>query len=283
MSFLRRKNKKKKKPAESAVATRNTDDPFDHGKEFKDPVESYRMPLLEHLAELRVRLMWAGGAAIVGCLVSFAFVQDIWDFLVAPMNNALLETERGTMAMTEPLEGFMTYLKVAGLAGVTLTSPIIFWHGWKFVAPGLYPKEQRFILPLVVSSTALFLGGAAFAYYVIFYYAFPYFLVLTTDDVEAVLSIHSYLKMVIRMLLAMGFCFQLPVIVYFLARGGLVHHRDMIKGFRYSVVGIFVIAAMLTPPDPASQALMAGPLLVLYGVGIIVAWIFSTKELEPST
>lgn len=258
-----------------------TDDPFDHGPGIADPVESYRMPLLEHLAELRTRLMWAGGAFIVGTLACLAFVQDIWLFLVAPMNDALVETGRGTMAMTEPLEGFITYLKVAGLAGVTVSSPVISYHTWKFVAPGLYPKEQKFILPLVFSSTSLFLAGASFAYLVIFKYAFPYFLVLTTEDVQAVLSIQSYLKMVVRLLLAFGFSFQLPVVVYFLARAGFIHHRDMITGFRYSLVGIFVVAAMLTPPDPASQMLMAGPLILLYGVGIIVAKIFSTKPLTP--
>ena len=199
-----------------------TDDPFDHGEEFKDPVEAYRMPLMEHLIELRSRLMWSGGAFILGTLACLAYVQDLWLFLVAPMNEALIETGRGTMAMSEPLEGVMTYLKVAGLAGVTVSSPVIFYHVWKFVAPGLYPKEQRFILPLVFSSTSLFFLGAAFSYTVIFKYAFPYFLVMTTEDVQAVLSIQSYLKMVVKMLLAFGFSFQLPVVVYFLARAGLI-------------------------------------------------------------
>ncbi len=261
------------------MASEPDKDPFDHGPGIADPVDSYRMPLLEHLAELRIRLMWGGGAFIVGTLACLAFVQDIWLFLVGPMNEALVETGRGTMAMTEPLEGFLTYLKVAALSGFLVSSPFISYQAWKFVAPGLYPKEQKFILPLVFSSTLLFFLGAGFAYQVIFTFAFPQFLTLTTEDIEAVLSIKSYLSMVVKLLMAFGLSFQLPVVVYFLARAGIIHHRDMINGFRYSIVAIFVVAAMLTPPDPVSQMLMAGPLLLLYGVGIIIARIFSTKEI----
>ena len=111
---------------------------------------------------------------------------------------------------------------------------------------------------------------------------FPFFLGVTTDDIEPVLSIQSYLQMATKLLLAFGACFQLPVVVYFLSRIGLIHHRDMINGFKYSVVGIFLVASLITPPDILSQFLMAGPLIVLYGIGIIVSRIFSTKEIEPT-
>ena len=249
-------------------------------EEPSDPVEAYRMPLMEHLRELRKRIIIVGVALIVGVVATFAWVQPIWDFLVAPMNEALLATGRGTMAMTEPLEGFMTYLKVALLSGAGLASPVIFYQLWKFVAPGLYPKEQRFILPLVFASTALFGLGAAFGYQVIFKTIFPFFLEVTSSDVEAVLSINSYLELVTKLLFAFGAAFQLPIVVFFLARAGLIDARDMIVGFRYSIVAIFVTAALLTPPDVLSQILLAGPLLVLYVIGVGVAWIFSTKERE---
>lgn len=247
----------------------------------EDPVEAYRMPLMEHLHELRSRLIWALGTTIVTVLACMSLADHIWAFIVAPMNQALQETGRGTMAMTDPLEGFMTYLKVAALAGVALASPMIFYQIWKFVAPGLYPKEQKAIVPLVISSTVLFLLGVAFGYFVIFQYAFPYFLQITTEDVEAVLSINSYLDMASKLLFAFGICFQMPVVVWFLSRIGLINHRDMIKGFRYSVVGIFVVAAILTPPDVMSQTLMAMPLLVLYGLSIFVAYFVSTKPVNP--
>lgn len=246
-----------------------------------DPVEAFRMPLLSHLDELRVRLIRVLIAAAVGCAICFAFAQPIWDALVAPMNQALIQTERGTMAITEPLEGFLTYLKVAGLAGLLLSSPVIFYQIWAFVAPGLYPKERKHITPLVVASTFLFMLGASFGYFVIFDVAFPFFIEITEaldTKVQAVLSINAYLSLVTKLLIAFGLCFQLPVVCYFLARIGLIDHKDLIRGFRYSVVGMFVISAIITPPDVLSQVLMAGPLIVLYGVGIVVAYFFSTKE-----
>jgi sec-independent protein translocase protein TatC len=239
-----------------------------------------RMPLLDHLFELRDRLVRIIGFAVVGCIICFAFAEPIWGLLVRPMNQALAVSGRGTMAITEPLEGFMTYLKVAGLAGVGLASPFIFHQIWAFVAPGLYPDEKKTVIPLAVASTFLFLGGAAFGYFVIFDFAFPFFLEVTEslgEDIEAVLSISAYLGLATKLLLAFGACFQLPIVLYFLARVGLVDHRDLFNSFRYAVVVMFVVSAIITPPDIISQCLMAGPLIVLYGVGIVLAYFFSTK------
>ncbi len=251
------------------------------GIDEDDPVESYRMPLLEHLRELRSRLVYSLVALLVTCTGSFIFVNQIWAFLVAPMNRALMETGRGTMAMTTAMEGFVTMLKVAGAAGLLFASPVIFYQVWKFVAPGLYPREKKPVLPLVFASTVLFTLGAAFGYFVIFEFAFPYFLNFAAEDVQAILSINSYLAMAVKMLVAFGLTFQLPVIVFFLARIGLIDHKDMIGGFKYSLVGMFVIAAIITPPDVISQCLMAVPLVGLYGIGIIIAWLFSTKGKDP--
>jgi sec-independent protein translocase protein TatC len=252
----------------------------DESEDKGNPVEEYRMPLIEHLRELRTRLMRVIGFGLAGCLACFAFAHPIWNALVGPMNEALVQTGRGTMAITEPLEGFITYLKVAGLAGVAVASPAIFHQIWSFVAPGLYPKEKKAVLPLASASTVLFLGGAAFGYFVIFDFAFPFFLEVTEEldpNIEAVLSIGSYLSLATKLLVAFGLSFQLPVVCYFLARVGLVDHTDMIKGFRYAVVGIFVTSAFITPPDVLSQMLMAGPLILLYGVGTVLAYFFSTK------
>lgn len=245
--------------------------------------EEFRMPLMEHLHELRTRLIYALAAALVGCAACFYFAPQIWDFLVAPMQKALDETGRGSMAISEPIEGFVTQLKVAGLAGLGIASPIIFYQIWRFVAPGLYPNEQRFIMPLAFFSTLLFLGGVTFGYLVIFEYAFPFFLQITPENVEAVLSINSYLSLATKMLLAFGACFQLPIIAFALARAGLVDAWDMIHGFRYAIVGIFIVAAIITPPDVISQGLMAGPLIVLYIIGIGIAWLFSTKKRDDET
>ena len=185
------------------------------------------------------------------------------------------------MAITEPLEGFITYMKVAALAGIGLASPLIFHQIWAFIAPGLYPHEKKTFIPLALASSALFIGGAAFGYFVIFDFAFPFFLEVTESldqDVEAVLSINAYLGLATKLLIAFGASFQLPIVLFFLARAGLVDHIDLFNSFRYAVVGMFVVSAIITPPDILSQCLMAGPLILLYGVGILLAYFFSTKE-----
>ena len=246
-----------------------------------DPVDEYRMPLVEHLTELRDRLVRIIVFGLVGCVICFAFAQSIWDVLVSPMNEALERTGRGTMAITQPLEGFITYMKVAALAGFGLASPFIFHQVWAFIAPGLYTHEKKAILPLALASSVLFIGGASFGYFVIFDFAFPFFLEVTESldqDVEAVLSINSYLGLATKLLIAFGASFQLPIVLYFLARVGLVDHIDLFESFRYAVVGMFVVSAIITPPDVLSQCLMAGPLIFLYGVGIVLAYFFSTKE-----
>ena len=256
------------------------DDPFPRSSSEFDPVEAYQMPLLEHLRELRTRLVVCLVATAVGIALCFNFTDHIWNFLVAPMNQALESSGRGHMVIIEPLEGFLTYLKVALVAGIGLASPVISYQVWRFVAPALYPKEKRLVVPLMIASTGLFMLGAAFCYAVIFQFAFPFFIEVTAVDVEANLSIAAYLGLATRLLVAFGVCFQLPVVVFFLARIGLIDAKDMIAFFRYGVVAIFVIAALLTPPDVLSQLLMAAPMLVLYVVGIGVAWLFSTKERE---
>ena len=210
-----------------------------------DP-EEFRMPLMEHLKELRYRLIVSMAAALAGCLGCFYFTPQIWDFLVAPMQLALEETGKGSMAINEPLEGVVTQLKVAGVAGLGAASPIIFYQIWRFIAPGLYPTEQRFIAPLAFFSSLLFITGVVFGYFVIFRYAFPFFLQVTPENVEAVLSINSYLALATKMLLAFGACFQLPVGAFALARAGLIDHKDMINSFRYAIVAIFVANSSLS-------------------------------------
>jgi len=242
-----------------------------------DPVDDYRMPILEHLRELRDRVMRSMIALVLTTALCFAYAQPLFDMLARPMADALAAHGSGTLAVTEATEGFVVQTKVAGLAGLFLCSPYLFWQIWGFVAPGLYEAERKWVLPLVGASTSLFLGGAAFAYFGVFRFGFPFFLSMNGPDITAVLSINAYLGFAITLLVAFGVAFQLPVVVYFLARMGLVNHVDMLRGFRYSVVAIAIVAAILTPPDVVSMALMAVPLVILYLVGIVVARIFSTK------
>ncbi len=265
----------------TAPGTATQDPAFPRSDEEFDPVEAYQMPLMEHLRELRRRLIISMVTLAITCGVALAYVDHIWAFLVRPMNEALLVTGRGSMGVTGVLEAFLTQLKVSALAGALAASPVLSWQIWRFVAPGLYPNEKRMVVPLVFSSTGLFLGGAAFAYAVIFRFAFPFFIEIAPEDVEHLIKIENYLGLATRLLLAFGVCFQLPVVAFFLARAGLIDARDMWNFIRYAIVGIFVLSAMLTPPDVVSQLLMAAPMTVLYFIGIVVAWIFTTKERPP--
>ncbi|MCB9684952.1 MAG: twin-arginine translocase subunit TatC [Alphaproteobacteria bacterium] len=243
-------------------------------------VDAYRMPLLDHLRELRNRMMWSFGALFAGTLVSMAFATEILDFVRAPVDQALLAQgiDGGLSIVGSPFEGVTVWLNAAMIGGVTLASPVIAWHVWGFVAPGLYNTEKRFVGPLAMSSTILFLMGAGFAYYVLFPIAFPFF--FTVVDANVSLSFQGYLSAVLKMLVAFGVCFQLPVAVFFLARLGLVDGRDLWESFRYAIVAIFVVAAIITPPDVLSQTLLAIPLLVLYFVSIAVAALVTTKKRE---
>jgi sec-independent protein translocase protein TatC len=242
--------------------------------------DDYRMSILDHLRELRGRLIVALWAVVLGFLACFAFADTLFAWLAQPMRDALAAHGNGTLAVTEAMEGLFVKMRVAGLSGFFLASPVVFWQAWQFVAPGMYDTERRHVLPLVSASTLLFLSGAAFAYFVVFRYGFPIFLEMNGEGIAAVLTISSYLTFATTLLVAFGASFQLPVVVYFLARLGLINARDMVRGFRYAIVMIFVVAAVLTPPDVLSQFLMAVPLLVLYVVGIGVAAVFSTKKAD---
>ena len=267
--------------------------------------EEHRMPLLEHLRELRNRLIVSVVAVIVGMVASAFAVRPIYGFLTAPMRLLLdgaepypeadalylylsspirsifpeeltQATVQGTLALNAPMEGIYTWLYTTVIGGVLLASPIVAFQVWGFVAPGLYQQERKYVVPLSLASTLLFMSGATFAFLVLLPVAFPFF--LTVLPADAVLSVQSYLGTVVRLLVAFGTCFQLPIAVFFLARLGLINARDMITSFRYAIVAIFVIAAIITPPDVLTQTLLGVPMIILYGVSIIVAWIFSTKE-----
>ena len=238
------------------------------------------LPIIEHLIELRDRLVIAVLSIIVAIFVCFFYVNEIWAFLVAPLNDALANTTNGTLATTDVFEGMITQLKVAVLAGIVVASPMCFYQTWKYIFPALTITEARIILPVSFASTVLFLLGVAFGYYVIFDYVFPFALELNGDDIQAVLSVNAYLMTSTKLLLAFGVCFQLPIVTFVLARLGFIDHKDLFGFFRYAIVLILIISAILTPPDPLSQILMAMPLTMLYALGIVIAFMFSTKTRE---
>jgi sec-independent protein translocase protein TatC len=288
--------------------TRHLPDPFAEGP-ADDHDDDGRMPLLEHLRELRTRVLRALIATGVSLVIGMVFAKDVIDLIVAPVKQVLPGTApptrmdliyldltrplqyipgwsyivtnqaRGDLTMIGSLEGVWTWLRAAFVFGGLLALPFIAWQVWQFVAPGLYKTERRVVLPLTVASTALFLIGSGFAFFVIVPMAFSFF--LTFLDLDATLSIEDAVRTVIRITVAFGLCYQLPVVVWFLARIGLIDHRDMIRYFRYAVVGIFIIAALVTPPDVITQFFLGVPLIALYGASIGVAWVSSTKVREP--
>jgi sec-independent protein translocase protein TatC len=229
-----------------------------------------RIPLIAHLTELRKRLMIALGAVLACFIAATFFAKELYGILAAPIVAAL--PPGSSLTMLRPEEGFFTYLKVAFFAGLLVASPVVLLQIWLFVGPALYKKERRVFIGTVFASSVLFLSGVAFAYYVVFPYAFRFFMTYATGPITATLSIGWYLSLSTKLLLAFGLVFELPVAIFVLARLGFVTAGFLLRNFRYALVLIFLIAAVLTPtPDVFTQLLMAGPLLILYGLSIIIA------------
>lgn len=240
-----------------------------------DDLEGGKMSFLEHLDELRKRLIvccWAIGA---GCLVSFAFVGRIQAFIMEPLTAMMGGVK---LLATAPAEPFMLMIKIGALAGLLLALPVIIFQFWLFIAPGLYATEKRFAIPFVVLGTGFFLMGAAFSHYVAFPYTWSFFLDFGTDYLEIRPAIGLVFSLWVKMLLGLGVVFQMPTVVFFLARMGIVNARFLIKHIKYATLVIFVLGAILSPGgDIPSQLVMAGPMMILYGISIAIAWLFAKK------
>ncbi len=242
-----------------------------------------KMPLTAHLEELRWRLVKALGAIALAFAACYLFAEDLFKLLTHP----LLAAQQSHVALigTGVAEAFFTKLKVSLIAAVFAASPLLFYQLWKFVAPGLYEHEKKYVIPFVLFGTFFFFAGAAFCYQFVFPVGFAFFVEeYKTIGVEPNLRISEYLSFTARMLLAFGLTFELPVVTFFLARMGVVTHYTLLYYFRYAVVVIFIAAAALTPgPDIASQLLMAGPLLILYVASIGVAYFFAVPKPAGTT
>ena len=236
-----------------------------------------KMSFLEHLDELRKRLIASVYALVVGCVVSFIFVGRTQEFIMKPLWQLMPE---GTKFMyTAPMEGFMLMMKIGALGGLFVALPFMILQLWLFVAPGLYANEKRFAIPFVLLGTFFFVGGAAFSHYVAFPYTWKFFLGFETDYLEFRPQISLVFSLWVKMLLAFGVIFQMPTVVFFMSRMGLVTAGFLVKHTKYAVLIIFILGAVLSPgTDVVSQALMAGPMLVLYGVSIGIAWLFGKPK-----
>jgi sec-independent protein translocase protein TatC len=245
---------------------------------FDDDAEGGgKMSFLEHLDELRKRIIRALLALCLGVAVAAWFIEDIYEFVMLPLRNMLRPGE--TMIYTYATEAFMLYIRIALIAGLFIAAPLIFWQVWLFVAPALYAKERRYAIPFVVLSTIGFIGGAAFSHYVAFPLMWRFFGSFSNELVSFMPRIEDTFSLYMRMLLAFALIFQMPALVFFLARMGVVTARWMLRNFKYAVLIIFVVAAVVTPSaDYASQMIVAFPMIGLYLVSISIAWMFGKKK-----
>lgn len=236
-----------------------------------------KMSFLEHLDELRKRIMWALGFLIAGFIVCCFFIQQIFDFIMRPM-QALLPPGQ-SLVYTEPGEAFVLWIKMAAIGGLLLASPGVMTQVWLFIAPGLYTHEKKMAIPFVVLSTFFFILGAAFSHYVVFPMTWKFFVGFSTDYLTFMPRIEPAFGMYLKLMLGMGLVFQMPTLVLFLARMGVLTARFMIKNFKYAFLLIFIAAALLTPGgDPMSQTAMAAPMVGLYLISIALAWLFGKKK-----
>lgn len=234
--------------------------------------------LKPHIADLRKRLVISSITVVIMFFACFSFYEPILEWMMAPVKHAL---PAGTsMIAVEIQETFFTAMKVAFFGGFIISLPVIFWQLWLFLAPGLYDHEKKLVVPFVFFATLMFLLGASFAYYIVVPVGFDFLIAFGNSVVSVLPSIGKYVGFFTKLLIGFGIAFELPVITFFLAKIGLVNDQMLKDFFRYAVVLIFIISAVLTPPDVISQVLMAAPLLILYGVSIYIAKVFNPAQKE---
>jgi len=238
--------------------------------------ELSRMTILEHLEELRKRIMWSIAAVIGGFLLCWYWAQPLFAWMAVPITQFLPAGEK--LAFTGLVDPFMLYMKVALLAGIFVASPVILWQFWLFVSPALYRHERSIVVPFVVLTTVFFLSGGYFGYKI----AFPMvvkFLLSVGQGFRQVITINEYFSMASKVILGLGLVFELPVLIMVLARFGIVTAKFLLKYFRFAVLIIFIVAAIITPtPDIPTQCVFALPMIGLYLLGVLVAWIFGKKR-----
>jgi sec-independent protein translocase protein TatC len=244
-----------------------------------DESPSGKMSFLEHLDELRKRIVNACIGVGVGVVLGFFFIEKIFNFLLTPARQAL--PPGSTMIYTQPGEAFGLYITVSLIAGAAIASPFIMFQVWMFIAPGLYSNEKKLAIPFVLFSTLGFIAGAAFNHYVAFPFIMVFFASFNSIDLKFLPKLDDVFGLYTKMLIGIGIVFQMPTVVFFLAKMRLVTARFLVKNFKYALLLIFIVAAVITPTgDPMTQAIFAAPMIVLYGISIVVAWIVGPKRIR---
>jgi sec-independent protein translocase protein TatC len=264
-------------------AATNDDEPDWDDHDLEDTTGG-KMSFLDHLDELRRRIIYSLIAVGVGFGVAFFWLDNIFTFIFKPMQEVLPAGQ--TMIYTEPGEQFFLMFKIGLMAGLIIASPLVFAQIWRFIAPGLYVHEKKLAIPFILMGTVLFIGGAAFSHYAVFPVIWKFFATSSIDFVTFMPRIEPAFAWYLRLMLGIGITFQLPTVVLFLAKMGLITPRFMIRNFKYAVMIIAVFAAVISPdPGGVGMLMMGGPVIVLYILSIGLAWIFGKKrkKLEEET
>jgi sec-independent protein translocase protein TatC len=245
-------------------------------------MDEKKLPLTAHLQELRKRLILSFIAIGAGFILCYSLADSLFNILAAPLIKIM--PTGGSLIFTTVAEAFFTYMKVAFIAGLILASPFVLYQIWAFVAPGLYQKEKRYVVPFVLGGSFFFALGILFGYFVAIPIGFKFLLGYATDFIKPMPSMKEYLSFTIKFLLVFGLVFEFPVVLVLLARIGVIDAKMMARQRKYAILLIFIFAAVMTPPDLISQVLMALPLMGLYELSILLAKIFGKKSAPvPST
>jgi sec-independent protein translocase protein TatC len=237
-------------------------------------VDESKMSFMEHLGELRTRITRSLAGVLVGLVIAFPFSERIVDWLSKPVTNL-----KHTLVFTAPAEAFWVQMKVALITGLFLAAPVILWQVWAFVAPGLHAHERKYAAPFVIVGSLMFLGGGAFSLFVVTPYAIQFLLSFARPGLQPMITIQNHVDFLLKFTLAFGVVFELPLALTLLARMGVVDAKMLARNRKYAILGSFIAAAILTPtPDAFNQTLMAGPLIILYEVGIVCARIFGRRN-----
>jgi sec-independent protein translocase protein TatC len=232
-----------------------------------------KMPFMEHLGELRTRITRSLIAVMIGLVIAFPFSQKIVDLLARPVQGT-----GNSLVFLAVTEAFWTQMKVALITGLFLAAPAILWQVWRFISPGLYPHERKYAVPFVIIGSVLFIGGGAFALGVVIPFAVQFLLSYARPGLMPMISVGMYVDFILKFTVAFGAVFELPLAITLAARMGVVTPQMLARNRKYAILGAFIAAAILTPtPDAFNQTLMAGPIIILYEIGIIAARIFVRK------
>lgn len=262
------------------------EEPLNEGPEGDTP-----MSFFDHLAELRKRVVRAFVAVVGSFAVAWYFVEELENFITIPLRDAWYNVEglegEPTLQTLSVFEAFLVDIRIAVTAAIFVAAPIVFYQVWMFVAPGLYSREKKVVVPFVATSAVMFIAGASFCYFLVIPVATEWFLgypirnaAESAVDLRPAYTFTDYTKYTTRLLLAFGLVFEFPLAIYFLAKVGAVTHKTLLRYWKISMVGFFVIAAFLTPPEPITQVLMAMPMVVMYFASIGVAYVASKPHRE---